>query len=115
MYTLTEARMKLVRPVLERYRQSLIETKAFEPGDLEKELKDVLATGYREVRSIILQVFNRHERYRYVAAFYMEHISANVVPFEFQDALAKAYGIQAYNSPELDDAAKAFWSRAPLE
>jgi hypothetical protein len=115
MYDLTEARLERARPILERYRSKLIETRAFEPHEFENELRVALFLGYRELRAIVVEILEQHERYRYVAAYYMEHISANGVLLEFQEALAKAYGIRAYDSPELEDAGKAFWSYAPRE
>ena len=115
MYKLTERRLILAQKILEDYRAELTRNKRFSAGLLERALKDVWVIGYQSIKEIMIDVLKNHERYGFVAAYYMEHINAPVVVLEFKRPLAKAYGISHYDSDERKNARESFWRNAYLE
>ena len=110
MYTLTEKRLAQITPILERYRSALFAKHEFQASDFERETRSCLKTGTKEMKSIAVQLL-RHERFRDVAAFYMEHCNSAVgVPREFKSPLAKLYGIDHYNAAERQSKQELFWT-----
>lgn len=115
MYKLTERRLEAAELILERYRAELIECGLFHAGSLERELRDVWSIGYQEIKDIMIDIVKRHERYHYIAIYYMEHSNSPGVVSEFKRTLADEYGIASYDHGERKAAQKEFWENALLE
>jgi hypothetical protein len=110
MYRLTERRLASAQPILEKHRAELFQRHSFDAQSLERELRDTWRLGYRELKGIMRDML-KHERYREVAAYYMEHSSARGVVSEFQQPLASLYGIKSYHAPERKEMRSKFWAR----
>lgn len=110
MYRLTERRLKKVEPILEKYRAEIHKTDYMTALVFERELRDCLNMGYQALKGIAKDLA-KIERYKYLAARYMEKSGAGSgVVGEFQKPLAKLYGIVHYDPPKLREAArKIFW------
>jgi hypothetical protein len=110
MFKLTEKRFAKVESSLERYRSKLVEKGDFDPSSLEKELKDLLSTGYKEVQDLCKDIVKRYPRFRLVAIRVLEFEGGTGVDAIVQGTLAKAYGISNFNSDERAAAKEAFWT-----
>jgi hypothetical protein len=114
MYRLTERRFTKAKPILDQYRKQLHDTGSILTRDFEMELRKCWKIGYQELKSIIIEL-SKQNRYRYLAARYMESGSSGVVT-EFQSTLAKMYGIKSfYHSPEKDSKRQAFWKKLKIK
>lgn len=112
MYRLTEKRLSDALPILEKCRAELLSSQRFNAQRFEMELRELWDTGYRELKSIAIQLL-RHKRYREIAVFYMENsnLGSGVVT-EFQIPLSEVYGIKHFDAPEREAARAAFWAAA---
>lgn len=111
MYRLTPLRRKKVKPILEKHRDELYASGRTCVADIEMALRDCLNTGWREVKSIVTALA-KEERYKYLAAFFMESIEGmERVPSEFKPVLSKLYGIRRFSDAERGERRKAFWSQ----
>jgi hypothetical protein len=110
MYRLTERRLMLAQPILEKHRGDLYNHQRFDCSTFEHQLRQCWNVGYQELKDIMQDLLKR-ERYRYVAAYYMEHSNAPVVVMEFQIPLAKEYGIRNYHGNDREDKRRAYWER----
>ncbi len=109
MYRLTTRRLQKAKDVLEKYRTLLRAKLAFDAGQLEHELRQCWDLGYQELKDIMADML-RHERYRHVAIYYMEHSNCTGVVSEFQSPLAKVYGIRGYFDPDRQKKQQEFWA-----
>jgi hypothetical protein len=109
MSTLTEARFKKAKAILDRYNEQLLKTGKLDFHAFESELKDVWSLSYQGLKHIIIDLSKREE-YVPLAARYMEEGMPGVAA-EFKIPLAKLYGIPHYHSKEREDKQKAFWKR----
>jgi len=110
MYRLTEDRFEKAKPILERYRTALHNRGKFDARRLEKELRECWDTGYRQVKDIFKRL-SKIPRYRYLAAYYMEHSGTGRAVTEFWPTLTKLYGIDYYQSPMRESKREAFWRK----
>lgn len=110
MYRLTEIRLRKAEPILENYRRRLYERFRFEPGLLERELRECWNVGYQELKDIFKDML-KQERYRYVAIYYMENISGAAVVSEFWEPLAEAYGVRYFRAPDMEQKCEEFWKK----
>lgn len=108
MYRLTQRRLAAVEPVLEEYRAELFDRHSFDARSLESELRGAWGLGYQELKGIMCDMLKR-ARYREVAAYYMEHSSSTGVVLEFQQPLARLYGVEWYHAPEREEKRSKFW------
>ena len=111
MYTLTDRRFGKIKPILETHRERFLKTGWIDTGAFERELRDTLDTGYRELKDIALAL-SEITRYRYIAAYYMQNQNAPAPVSEFKDRLAELYGIKRYDHADPDGKRKKFWERA---
>lgn len=111
MYRLTDRRLAAAREILDRYADWLNERHHIDPGMLEKELRETWDIGYQSLKDIIADMLN-HERYRLVAAYYMQHQNATGPVSEFQPHLARLYGTRMYDPFDPEGKRKAFWEAA---
>ncbi len=109
MYRLTEIRLASAQAILEQHRAELFERHCFDTHSFERELRDTWSLGYRELKDIMCDML-KHERYREVAAFYMEHSNAPVVVSEFKQPLASLYGVRSYHAAECEEMRRKFWA-----
>lgn len=112
MYKLNEKRSAIVKPILERYREQLFSHGSFDPGGLQRELRDALGCGYLEVRSIAMQLLKKQPRFKNVIAFYMAFGGAPGVISQFKPLLAKVYGMRYYDSPDRPTVEERYWSKS---
>jgi hypothetical protein len=111
MYRLTEDRFEKAEPILEKYRAKLHHTGKIDARGLEKELRKCWHTGSREVKDIVMRL-SKTTRYKYLAAYYMEHSDAGKKPLtEFWPTLSVVYGIEYYQHPMRESKRKAFWRK----
>jgi hypothetical protein len=109
MATLTEARFKKAKAILDRYNEQLLQTGKLDFHAFESELKGVWKLSYQELKHILIDLSKREE-YVPLAARYMEQGTPGVAA-EFKIPLAKLYGIPHYDSKERGEKQKAFWKR----
>ena len=111
MYSLTEKRHQQIAAILDDYSVQLSEKKCFDPVAFEMELRDALSIGYREIKSIALDLF-KEPRFKLMAAYFMQNNTGGTgVASEYKQALAELYGLRSYDSPGLDSARDDFWRR----
>ena len=110
MYRLTERRLAKALDILEKYRAQLRKRVCFEPRCFEGELRECWDVGYREMKDLAEDML-KHERYRHVAAYYMEHSNTPGVVVEFQQPLSEVYGIKWYHAPNMPEKRDAFWAK----
>ncbi|HUE69845.1 MAG TPA: hypothetical protein VMP01_03060 [Pirellulaceae bacterium] len=112
MYKLTERRLEAARDILEKYREQLHRSGSISAMSLEKELRDCWGgMGYQTLKGIIIDMLN-NERYRLVAAYYMQHQNAPGPVSEFKPHLARLYGTPTYDPFDKQGTRKAFWEAA---
>ena len=109
MYTLTENRRRLAEPILASYGAKLRAGRAFDTSSFERELRGALGLGLREFKDIIRDVFEKHAKYRRVAAYYMQHGSAPGPASEFKPLLARLYRVRNYDAPERKVKQRKYW------
>lgn len=110
MYKLTERRLEAARDILEQFRGWLYERGSFDAGYLEGQLRKCWDIGYQSLKDIMIDMFEHHPRYKYVAAWYMQHSNAPGVVSEFQKSLASLYHLRYFHTSERDDFGKGFWA-----
>ena len=111
MYRLTEKRLARAEGILEKYRAELFAKRSFSAESFERELRELWKVGYQQMKSIARDMLNK-ERYREVAAYYMEHSNPGTgVAAEFRLPLASLYGIRSYHAPEREQMRTKFWAR----
>lgn len=110
MYTLTEKRLAIAKPILEMYRAKLTANGSFDSGSLEREVREALGIGYLGFRGIIKDVFKKHPKYKRVAAYYMQHSGATGPTSAFKPLLAKLYGAKSYNDPIREAKQQRYWA-----
>ena len=108
MYKLTPRRLEKAKDILEHYRETLFLRFTYNTDQFEKALRECWNLGYRELKDIATDML-KHERYKHIAVYYMEHSNLPVVVSEFKPVLAKVYGIQCYHAPDLKQKREAFW------
>jgi hypothetical protein len=96
-------------PILEHYRTRLVVERKFDAAEFEKDLRSLWQIGYQELKPRIIEI-GKDDRYREVAAYYMERINAPVVVSEFKPFLAELYGLASYDVPEREGKKAEFWS-----
>lgn len=111
MHKLTEKRLEKARDILEKYRTQLYEHGSFCANGLERELRGCWDTGYRIFKEIMPDIFQNRPRYKYVAAYYMQHPKALDPCSIFKKLLASLYHLKSYDCPERDEAISEFWER----
>lgn len=111
MAHVTARRLEKVRPILDMCNESLTKNKRFDTHSLESNLKETLDTGYMGVKTFV-QDLVKNEDYRLISLYYMERSNVPGVASEFKSILAKAYGIENYDSAEREPAQKLFWDQA---
>lgn len=123
MARLTEERLDVARPILDRYRDKLRRDRFFSAHAIERELSDALRLGHQEVTGVVVDLLEMPD-YRLVAAYYMENVNADMlgppdqarrdpgVAAEFMSPLAVLYEIESYGAPDRDAKRAEFWRRA---
>lgn len=110
MYRLTEKRLARAEGILEKYRAELFAKRSFSAQSFERELCELWQVGYQQMKSIARDMLTK-ERYREVAAYYMEHSNPGTgVAAEFKLPLASLYGVRPYDAPEREEMRKKFWA-----
>ena len=110
MYSLTEKRLARAKEILEKYRAELYTKRSFSVPSFERELRELWKVGYQEMKSIARDMLNK-ERYREVAAYYMEHSNSGTgVAAEFKLPLASLYGVRSFETPERERMQERFWT-----
>jgi hypothetical protein len=107
---LNDELLREAEPILERYREMLLKTRAFQAHSLEHELRALWSVGYQGLKPLIYTMA-QHGRYQEVAAYYMEHSNGVGVVSEFKPHLAALYGVKWYHAPDCTQKRRAFWSR----
>ena len=110
MYRLTEKRFQKAKLILEKYRNQLHRTGQIEAGFFERELGQCWNLGYKALKGVMRDLL-KEPRYRFLAAYYMEHSNAPGVVMEFQNPLAGVYGISYYHSKDREKKKAAFWAK----
>jgi hypothetical protein len=86
-------------------------TGKFNAEGFEKELRKCWHTGLPQVKDIVKRL-SQTPRYRYVAAYYMEHSDAGKKPLtEFWPMLSELYGVPYYQNLMRESKRKAFWRK----
>ena len=111
VYKLTDRRLEDAREILERFRSQLHRSRHIDNVSFEHELRKVWGIGYQELKWIIRDLA-KTDRYRLLAAYYMQYQNAPGPVSEFQKPLADLYGTKHYDAADKDGARKAFWDRA---
>lgn len=123
MSRLTEDRLAIARPILNRFRDKLRRDQFFSADALERELSDALRLGHQEVSGVVVDLLDLPD-YRLVAAYYLENVGGDTlnppdqarrppgVAAEFRDPLARLYGVDSYDAPNLAERKAAFWRKA---
>ncbi len=116
MYKVTENRLAKAKPILEEFRTILHSEGQINAKEFEMKLRECWNVGYVEMKSLA-EDLSRIERYRFLAAYYMEYSngSRNLVALEFENVLANIYKIDYYHHPELPVKRDAFWNSMPKE
>jgi hypothetical protein len=110
MAKLTEKRLADAAEVLEKYRNWLQQNGEIYCPQFEKELRDCWDTGYQTIKTLILEL-SEIRRFRFLAAYYMEHIYPGGPASEFKGRLAEMYGVPSYHySQAMTEKREAFWS-----
>ena len=115
MYRLTDRRLAKAEQLLEQYRSELVEHGRFNVTAMDHELKDLWNIGYQELKDVVVDMYKNHDRYKYVAVYYMEHSNDIGVAGEFKPILADAYGLKRYHDDDLDASRQRFWENATAE
>jgi hypothetical protein len=110
MYRLTDDRFEKAQPTLERYRTQLHTRRKIDAKGFEKELRTCWDTGYREVKDILKRL-SETTRYKFLAAYYMEHSDGSKPLTEFWPTLSELYGVDYYQSPMRESKREAFWRK----
>ncbi len=89
MYKVTERRMNEAQHILNNYNQKLEENGSFCPGILEQELKQVWGTGFKEIKSAMVDLYkNNGGKHGRVAEYYMRNQAPeNMMVSQFKNAL----------------------------
>jgi len=111
VYKLTELRLEAATEILDRYRAQLHKSHHMESRSLERELRDCWGVGYQALKWIMMDLL-KTDRYRLVAAYYMQHQNPPGPVQEFKRSLAELYGKQRYDLSDKDGKQKAFWDKA---
>ncbi len=116
MYRVTPRRMKKALPILERHRAELHKSGRMDARGFEMELRECWDVGYQEMKSLA-EDLSKNERYRFVAAFYMENSngSRDMVASVLKDVLEKLYGFDWHVSRDYEAARDKFWASMPKE
>jgi len=91
MTRLTDRRRKKAESILERYRVELYAEGSVDPRAFDRELTRCLKLHYVEMKDIF-QDLAKIERYRPLAAYYMQHSNSGMPVQEYWSALEKVYG-----------------------
>jgi hypothetical protein len=110
MAKLGGTRLRSALPILELYRQKLFNDRSFDTAALERELCHAWDMAPQALKPLIIDMARR-ERYREVAAYYMEKAASPVVAPEFRPSLAALYGADTYRSQDCPMLREAFWKR----
>ena len=116
MYKVTQPRLTKAQPILERHRAELHRSGTTDAQAFEMTLRECWNVGYQEMKDLATDLL-KHERYRFLAAHYMENSngSRQRVAMEFKDDLAKLYGIRWYDAKDRDAKRGEFWATMPKE
>lgn len=113
MYRLTEPRKAKAREVLDHYTRQLHDRHAMAEMQLEHELRHIWGLGYQTLKDIMIDIAANHSEYAHLAAYYMEHSNALGVVSEFQEPLAKLYGLTSWYDDDQKEAKRAaYWNDA---
>jgi hypothetical protein len=116
MYKVTQRRLTKAQPILERHRAELHRSGSTDARAFEVALRESWNVGYQTMKDLATDLL-KHERYRFLAAYYMENSngSRQRVAMEFKDDLAKLYGVQWYNATDRDAKREVFWGTMPKD
>jgi hypothetical protein len=117
MYKMTDRRLATAKPILEKYRAQLFTSHSFDTHAFERELRDAWSTGYREIKDVVTEIAKKRrrtvekdtDRYREVAAYYMQNNNGACVASEFQRPLAELYGITHYDANDREQKRAEYW------
>lgn len=104
----TDKLVKRLNPILDEALEYMAANNANLPYDFESRLCRHLGKSYRRLKPMMIALLD-DPRYAYVAVRYMETSNSTGVVAEFRRPLAMMYGIENYDSPEREEARKAFW------
>jgi hypothetical protein len=111
MFGLTDKRLEEAKPILEKYRDELFRSRSFNSRSLEDELRKLWKIGYQALKEPMCELVEKKDRYREVAAYYMEQPTGPGVVEEFKQTLADLYGIRVYNDPTREQMREKYWAR----
>jgi hypothetical protein len=111
MFTLTEARLSKVQPILDRYRSELYTEGTHRHEECDGELKAALKVGADDLRGLWQEVFVRYPRYKYVAAYAMQFGAQEAPAAEHRPMLRGLYKTVAGGGDDLGKTGDAFWER----
>ena len=114
MCRLTDHRKTEAREVLDRYNQQLHDTRKICRSDLELKLRDIWGLGYQNLKGIMIDILSNHPEYEHLAAYYMDvdYDGITGVVMEFQQPLAKLYGLTSWHDEEKKAKRTAYWKDA---
>lgn len=88
MFTVTDRRLEMAKPILDTYAARLVDPGSFDAGELERELRDVWGTGYREIKDAMIALYKHQPEYSRVAEHYMRtHMPEGMMVSEFKNVL----------------------------
>lgn len=117
---MTPRRLEAAKTVLENYREELFSRHSFDCFRFEIELRAALRTGYHGIKDVMCQMVERKhrppfekptDRYRQVAAYYMEHENGGMIVCEYQLPLTELFGAADYASDDWREKEAAYWER----
>jgi hypothetical protein len=84
MTNLTTRRMEKITPILERYQDEFKRKQSFSARLFEKELKKILATGFKSIQNLMIDLYKKHPKYQELSQYYMKNITAPTIRSEFK-------------------------------
>ncbi|QDV62187.1 restriction endonuclease [Crateriforma conspicua] len=113
MYRLTEKRKREAQTVFDKYTRDLHDHRWINTTRLEAELRSIWDLGYQEIKDVMIDMAEHHTELTHLSAFFMEHNNPMGVVSEFQETLARLYGLSGWNTDSNQESArKAYWERA---
>lgn len=110
MANVTALRLEKVAPILERYREELKSNHCFDASELEREIRETLDFGYQSIKTFMPGLC-KYPEHLHVAVYFMQNMNSTGPSSQHKHAIAKAIGVRAYGSKELEEAEQSFWSK----
>lgn len=95
--------------MLEQFRQELMSRGTFDSWLFEHELHELWNLGYRSLKDLIVDLASNN-RFKHVAAYYMQFSNTSGPVCEFKPTLARLYGLRTYDCEECEQARDQYWA-----